>query len=226
MNILIVEDETNVASFIHRGLSEEGYNPSLAMDGQTALDMILNHQYDVLILDIMLPGMNGMDLCRKIRAMGIEVPVIMLTALGATENIVSGLQTGADDYLVKPFKFAELLARIEAVVRRSTKNPNSGKLLLIDSLEIDTLAKIVKREGIIINLTATEYKLLEYLTINRGIVLSREQILGNVWDINFDMNTNVVDVYINYLRKKIDKNFSTKLIHTIVGMGYTLRKNQ
>jgi DNA-binding response OmpR family regulator len=225
MKILIIEDEVNVASFIMRGFQEEGHSASIAMDGATGLQMMTDHTFDLVILDLMLPGINGMEVCRRIREDNSDVPIIMLTALGTTENVVSGLNAGADDYMIKPFKFSELLARIEAIKRRTHKNHPKNFILKFSNLEINTSNKTVKRGDEKITLTATEFKLLEYLMINQGRVLSRVSILENVWDINFDMNTNVVDVYINYLRKKIDKGFEEKLIHTVVGMGYVMRKD-
>lgn len=225
MKILIIEDEVNVASFIMRGFQEEGHSASIAMDGSTGLQMMTDHTFDLVILDLMLPGINGMEVCRRIREDNTDVPIIMLTALGTTENVVSGLNAGADDYMIKPFKFSELLARIEAIKRRTQKNNPKNFILKFSNLEINTSNKTVKRGDEKITLTATEFKLLEYLMINQGRVLSRVSILENVWDINFDMNTNVVDVYINYLRKKIDKGFEEKLIHTVVGMGYVMRKD-
>jgi len=225
MKILIIEDEVNVASFIMRGFQEEGHSATIAMDGATGLQMMMDHTFDLVILDLMLPGINGMEVCRRIREDNSDIPIIMLTALGTTENIVSGLNAGADDYIVKPFKFSELFARIEAIKRRTQKNNPKNSVLKFSNLEINTFNKTVKRGEEKITLTATEFKLLEYLMINQGRVLSRASILENVWDINFDMNTNVVDVYINYLRKKIDKGFEEKLIHTVVGMGYVLRKD-
>ncbi|MBO9699588.1 MAG: response regulator transcription factor [Sporocytophaga sp.] len=225
MKILIIEDEVNVASFIMRGFQEEGHSASIAMDGATGLQMMTDHTFDLVILDLMLPGINGMEVCRRIREDNSDVPIIMLTALGTTENVVSGLNAGADDYMIKPFKFSELLARIEAIKRRTQKNNPKNFILKFSNLEINTSNKTVKRGDEKITLTATEFKLLEYLMINQGRVLSRVSILENVWDINFDMNTNVVDVYINYLRKKIDKGFEEKLIHTVVGMGYVMRKD-
>ncbi|WP_028981590.1 response regulator transcription factor [Sporocytophaga myxococcoides] len=225
MKILIIEDEVNVASFIMRGFQEEGHSASIAMDGATGLQMMTDHAFDLVILDLMLPGINGMEVCRRIREDNTDVPIIMLTALGTTENVVSGLNAGADDYMIKPFKFSELLARIEAIKRRTQKNNPKNFILKFSNLEINTSNKTVKRGDEKITLTATEFKLLEYLMINQGRVLSRVSILENVWDINFDMNTNVVDVYINYLRKKIDKGFEEKLIHTVVGMGYVMRKD-
>lgn len=225
MNVLIIEDEPNVISFVRRGLMEAGHEVSVAMDGTTALLMIEATPPDVILLDIMIPGINGIDLCRKLRDKKIQTPVIMLTALGTSENIVAGLETGADDYIVKPFKFSELLARISAVTRRISRNggDDTGEIV-IDDLVIDTRGKLVTRGQERIMLTAKEYKLLEFLALNRGRVFSRVEIMERVWDINFDTNTNVVDVYINYLRRKIDNTGSGKIIHTVVGMGYVLRE--
>jgi DNA-binding response OmpR family regulator len=224
MKILLVEDEPNVASFVRRGLMEANHDVSLAMDGITAWQMIQTNTPDVIILDVMLPGLNGMEICRKIRSENIPTSIIMLTALGTSENVVAGLDVGADDYMVKPFKFSELLARISAVTRRASGTSTNAAFLTIGDLMIDTRGKTVTRAGEKVSLTATEYKLLEFLVRNKGRVFSRIEILENVWDINFEMNTNVVDVYINYLRRKIDKVSSHKLIHTVVGMGYVLRE--
>lgn len=223
MNLLIVEDEPHLLSIIRKGLSEKNNDVSVALDGTTALEMILNYNFDVVILDIMLPDINGIEICRRLRAAKNFVPILLLTALGTTENIVTGLNSGADDYLVKPFKFSELEARIAALARRSSQDHKPTDLIQIDDLEIDNRAKTVKRNDTSIQLTAKEFKLLHYLASNSEIILSREKILDNVWDINFDMNTNIVDVYINYLRNKIDKPFKTKLIHTIKGLGYVIK---
>ncbi|KDN54439.1 response regulator transcription factor [Flavobacterium seoulense] len=223
MNLLIVEDEPNLLSIIRKGLSEKNNEVSVALDGTTALEMLTNYNFDVVILDIMLPDINGIEICRRLRAAKNFVPILLLTALGTTENIVTGLNSGADDYLVKPFKFSELEARISALARRSSQEHKPNNLIQIDDLEIDTRAKSVKRNGETIQLTAKEFKLLYYLANNAETILSREKILENVWDINFDMNTNVVDVYINYLRNKIDKPYQNKLIHTIKGLGYIIK---
>ncbi|GEC72561.1 two component transcriptional regulator, winged helix family [Flavobacterium flevense] len=223
MKLLIVEDEPNLLSIIRKGLSEKNNEVSVALDGTTALEMILNHNFDVVILDIMLPDINGIEICRRLRAAKNFVPILLLTALGTTENIVTGLNSGADDYLVKPFKFSELEARISALARRSSQEHKPNDLIKIDDLEIDSRAKSVKRNGELIQLTAKEFKLLHYLARHSETILSREKILDNVWDINFDMNTNVVDVYINYLRNKIDKPYQNKLIHTIKGLGYIIK---
>lgn len=223
MKLLVVEDEPNLLSIIRKGLSENNNEVSVAMDGRTALEMIQNHSFDVVILDIMLPDINGIEICRRLRASKNFVPVLLLTALGTTENVVTGLNAGADDYMIKPFKFSELEARISALARRSNQDNRPNDILVIEDLEIDGRSKSVKRSGESIVLTAKEFKLLYYLAKNAGNILSREQLLDNVWDINFDMNTNVVDVYINYLRNKIDKPFENKLIHTMKGLGYVIR---
>ncbi|WP_026703977.1 response regulator transcription factor [Flavobacterium soli] len=223
MKLLVVEDEPNLLSVIRKGLSENNNDVSVAMDGRTALEMIQNHTFDVVVLDIMLPEINGIEICRRLRASKNFVPILLLTALGTTENVVTGLNAGADDYLAKPFKFSELEARISALARRANQDNKPNDIITIDDLEIDGRSKSVKREGDIITLTAKEFKLLYYLAKNSGTILSREKILDNVWDINFDMNTNVVDVYINYLRKKIDKPYQSNLIQTIKGLGYVIK---
>lgn len=225
MKVLLVEDEPNVVSFIRRGLIEANHEVSVAMDGVTAWQMIQANTPDIIILDIMLPSMNGIELCRKIRSQQIQTSIIMLTALGTSENVVTGLDSGADDYMVKPFKFSELLARMSAVTRRGTSQAPTDTIM-IDDLVIDTRGKIVKRGDDRINLTAKEYNLLEFLARNKGRVFTRMEILERVWDINFEMNTNVVDVYINYLRRKVDKQREKKLIQTVVGMGYVLREEE
>ncbi|MBX2946067.1 MAG: response regulator transcription factor [Cyclobacteriaceae bacterium] len=221
MKILLVEDEQYVASFIRKGLEENGYQVAQAFDGATGLTMALSDTYDVIILDIVMPGMNGLEVCKKLRnEHGNQTPVLMLTALGTTDDIVDGLTIGADDYLTKPFKFKELMARVQALVRRKTV---VNKILSVSDLKLDSDAKEVFRAGKLIDLTAREFRLLEYLLLNKNRVVSRTDILENVWDINHDLGTNVVDVYINYLRKKIDHEFSPPLIKTIVGMGYTIK---
>lgn len=226
MNILIVEDEPNLLALMRKGFAEHNYEVSVAMDGNTALDMLSRYQFDVVIMDIMLPDVNGLEICRRVRVSKNFVPVLLLTALGSNENIVTGLDSGADDYLVKPFKFSELEARVRALSRRANYSDRDANTLKVADLVIDRVAKTVSREGKDIKLTAMEFKLLEYMMRNKGIVLSRNQLLENVWDIRFDMSTNVVDVYINYLRKKIDKPFGEKLIHTMKGLGYVIRSEQ
>lgn len=223
MKLLIVEDEPNLLSILRKGFAENNNEVSVALDGRTALEMIHNYSFDVVILDVMLPDINGIEICRRLRAGKNFVPVLLLTALGTSENIVTGLNAGADDYLVKPFKFGELDARVNALNRRANQDTEKIDTIVISDLEINGRAKTVKRDGEPIVLTAKEFKLLYYLAKNSGRIVSRDQILDNVWDINFDMNTNVVDVYINYLRKKIDKPFATKLIHTMKGLGYVIQ---
>lgn len=222
MKILLVEDEPKVAAFIKRGMEEQQYEVDIAYDGYTGKQMALSNSYDIMILDVNLPHINGIELCRIIRQEYANVPILMLTALGTTENKITGLDAGADDYLVKPFEFKELLARVRALARRGTASGN-GKIYKIADLELDANTKVVKRAGNIIDLTAKEYSLLEYMLKNKGKVISRVEIAEKVWDINFDTGTNVIDVYINFLRKKIDKDYSPKLIHTLVGMGYVLK---
>ena len=196
----------------------------MAYNGSNGLDLLQQMQIDLVVLDVILPKMDGREVAKKIREMGYTyLPIIMLTALGTTENIVKGLDSGADDYLIKPFKFKELLARIRARTRnKGVPVVNNPKLTLKD-LELDTEAKLVTRAGEEISLTSTEFRLLQYLLLNKNRVLNRVDILEKVWDINFNMGTNVVDVYVNYLRNKIDKNFEVKLIHTVIGMGYILK---
>ncbi|SHL81461.1 response regulator transcription factor [Flavobacterium saccharophilum] len=223
MKLLIVEDEPNLLSILRKGFAENNNDVSVALDGKTALEMIQNYTFDVVILDVMLPDINGIEICRRLRADKNFVPVLLLTALGTSENIVTGLNAGADDYVVKPFKFGELDARVNALNRRANQETEKVDSILISDLEINSKSKTVKRNGESIVLTAKEFKLLYYLAKNTGRIVSRDQILDNVWDINFDMNTNVVDVYINYLRKKIDKPYKTKLIHTMKGLGYVIQ---
>ncbi|WP_207429466.1 response regulator transcription factor [Pedobacter sp. SYSU D00535] len=224
VKILLIEDEPALASVIVRGLSQLGAEVSVASDGGTGLEMAQNFNFHLIILDIMLPSVNGIQLCKEIRKKDEGQPVLMLTALGSTENIVTGLEAGADDYIVKPFKFAELEARIRSLIRRTKGNTTQKNIVVIADLEVDCDAKIARRSGNPVNLTATEYRLLEYFAVNQNRVLSRIQILENVWDIDFNMGTNVVDVYVNYLRKKLDNGYPVKLIHTVFGMGYIFKE--
>jgi DNA-binding response OmpR family regulator len=223
-NILVIEDEINVSSFIKRGLEEEGHTVEVAYDGAMGFSLASSIDFDIIILDIILPQKNGIELCREIRnTIGFGVSVIMLSALGSTDDIVKGLETGADDYLVKPFKFKELLARINVMLRHKD-NGNYTRKYEVADLSLDMETKTVTRSGKVILLTSKELRLLEYFLANKGKVLSRTAILENVWDCNVDMSTNVVEVYINYLRKKIDKDFDVKLIHTLIGIGYVLKE--
>ncbi len=226
MKILLIEDEPGLVSVISRGLTETGMEVSVAADGTTGLEMALNHQFDLIILDIMLPGLNGIQICREVRKKNDSVAILMLTALSSTENIVTGLDSGADDYMAKPFKFAELNARIRTLMRRRKPVNAQNETAVIEDLEVDFQAKTASRAGKALSLTATEYRLLEYFVKNPNKVLSRIQILENVWDIDFNMGTNVVDVYVNYLRKKVDNDHAVKLIQTVFGMGYMLKKGE
>ncbi|WP_187261559.1 response regulator [Pontibacter beigongshangensis] len=222
MKILLIEDEPKVASFIKKGLEEQAYEVDLAYDGFFGVKLALQHEYDLVILDLILPNVSGLDICRQIRKQNNIVSILMLTALGTTDDKIVGLDAGADDYLTKPFEFKELLARIRALNRRSSDVAPAEKLLVGD-LEMDMVKKTVTRSGQQITLTAREFSLLYYLLRNKGRVVSRVDIVENVWETSFDTGSNVIDVYINFLRKKIDKNFSNKLIHTMVGMGYVLK---
>jgi two-component system, OmpR family, copper resistance phosphate regulon response regulator CusR len=228
--VLLIEDETHVVSFIKKGLTEEGFEVTVAFDGLSGLQLLLQDgQYDIVVLDIMLPAMNGLEVCRKIREQNTAIPILFLTALGTPENIVLGLEYGADDYLVKPFKFIELLARIKTLLRRTENFPHQSlpadeHIYRVSDLELNDHSKTVVRDGKEISLTTTEYRLLLYFIKNRNRVLSRVEILEEVWGVNFDMGTNVVDVYVNYLRKKIDNFQNDKLIHTVIGMGYVLKE--
>ena len=219
--IILVEDEINISSFIERGLRECGHEVSVVYDGNAGWELLQNESFDLLILDIIMPGMNGLELCRMYRQrFGYHSPVVMLTALGTTDDIVKGLDAGADDYLVKPFSFQELEARIKALLRRSKEVP--VQQLVCGDLILDCTLRRARRGNMDIDLTVKEYRLLEYFLLHQRAVLSRLTLLRDVWDKNFDTNTNVVDVYVNYLRAKIDKGFEDKLIHTVVGVGYMM----
>ncbi len=224
VKILIIEDEPKVASFIKRGLELNSFNAEIAFDGEIGLRKILANNYDVIILDINLPKMNGFEVCKQVREHNTAVHILMLTALGTTSDKVTGFNIGADDYLVKPFEFEELLVRIRALLKRSRTENLSDNVLKIADLEMDLNSKTVKRYGKKIELTAKEFTLLEYLLRNKGKLLSRTDIAEKIWDITFDTGTNIIELYIFYLRKKIDKNYSPKLIHTQFGMGYILKE--
>lgn len=224
--ILVIEDEQKIADTLKYGLIENGYTAETAYTGKAALQFFSRNLYHLLLLDINLPDINGFDLCKIIRSENEQVPIIMLTALNSINHKLEGYETGADDYIAKPFEFKELLMKIKVLVKRTNQQEkNTSNLLKAGDLEMNLDSKSVTRNNKIISLTAKEFQLLEYLLKNRNRVLSRADIAVNVWDIDFDTNTNVIDVYINYLRNKIDKNFQHKLIHTQIGMGYVLRDN-
>ena len=220
MKILIIEDEPKVVAFLKKGLEEHGYDIEVAYDGHTGEKLALKEGFDLIILDVIIPHTNGIELCKKLRKENIQLPILILTALGTTDDKVEGFDAGADDYLVKPFEFKELLARIKALAKRSSGILHSFNSLKIADLELDLNKKQAKRNGALIELTAKEFSLLEYFMRNKGRVVSRIDISEKVWNIDFDTGTNVVDVYVNILRKKIERNFGSKLIHTRIGMGY------
>lgn len=222
MKILLVEDDVKVAAFIKRGLQENNYQVDMASNGLDGEKMIRTNTYDLAIFDVLLPGQSGVELCRNIRNLDFHMPVLMLSALGTTGDKVLGLDAGADDYLVKPFEFKELLARIRALLRRNYRDSESN-MLKIANLELNLTEKTVKRDKTEIQLTAREWDLLVYMLRKKGHVISRVEIEEQVWNISFNRESNIVDVYINFLRRKIDRGFEPKLIHTIVGMGYTIK---
>jgi len=222
--LLLVEDEQKIADTLKLGLSENGYQVDVAYDGNIGWKLYQQNPYNLVILDLNLPGINGYELCKMIRARNNSIPIIMLTALNSLENKIEGYDAGADDYIIKPFDFKELLMKIRVLLRRTMNQYIPvGMLLKAADLEMNLDSKEVTRNGQKINLTAKEFQLLEYLLRNKNRVVSRADIAINVWDIDFDTNTNVIDVYINYLRNKVDKPFDPKLIQTQVGMGYILK---
>lgn len=220
MKILIVEDEPRVASFIKEGLEEKGYETEVAYDGLSGEKAALESGIDLVILDLVIPGKSGIEVCKSIKSVIPDLPVLMLTALGTTADKVTGFDAGADDYLVKPFDFPELLARIKSLLKRKTPPSQQPESLKVADLELDLRRMVAIRGGRVIELTAKEFALLEYFMRNRGRVLSRVDISEKVWEISYNTGTNVVEVYVNILRKKIDRDFEPKLIHTRIGLGY------
>jgi two-component system, OmpR family, copper resistance phosphate regulon response regulator CusR len=221
--ILLVEDEHKVASFILQGLKEKGYLCDWADDGKKGLELALAGNYDLVILDLILPVMHGLEVCRRIRIKDSKVKIIMLTAMGTLDDKLKGFGNGADDYLVKPFEFPELLARVKSLTRRIGDQIIDKEIISSNGLVVNLTEKSVFRDGEKISLTAKEFTLLEYLLRNKGKVVKRLDIAEHVWDVNFDTGTNVIDVYINFLRKKIDHGHQKKYIHTLIGMGYILK---
>ncbi|OEU52029.1 MAG: DNA-binding response regulator [Desulfuromonadales bacterium C00003096] len=222
MRVLVVEDEKKVASFIKRGLEEESFTVDVAYDGEEGFEMAANNPYDVILMDLMLPKKDGLSVIRELRERDILTPVLCLTAKDTVEDIVEGLETGSDDYLTKPFAFGELLARVKALLRRTSKD--RGAEIFFADLRLDPVSHKVWRSDKEIDLTAKEYGLLEYFMRNPNEVLTRAMIAEHVWDYSFDSFTNIIDVYVNYLRKKVDRDYDTKLIHTVRGVGYVLKE--
>lgn len=220
MRVLVVEDEKDLNSIICSKLVKEGYNVDACYDGQAALDYMEAENYDGAIMDIMIPNKDGITVLREMRNAGIQVPVLFLTAKTETQDIVRGLDAGASDYMTKPFEFSELMARLRVMLR--TQNPVNENVITCGSLVVDMNNRQAIRDGKVIDLTVREYAILEYLARNRNVVVTREQIRVNIWNIDDDVNSNVIDVYIRYLRRKIDDNYEEKLIHTIRGVGYKL----
>ncbi len=223
MRILLIEDDTDTAAYLAKGLHEGGHTVHLSHDGRDGLFMALDQSYDVLVIDRMLPGMDGLAIIRSLRSAGNRTPVLILSALGEVDARVEGLRSGGDDYLAKPFAFSELLARLEALVRRTAAATEHTTSLKVGELEMDLLSRVVRRKGQAIDLQPREFRLLEYLMRNSGQVVTRTMLLENVWDYNFDPQTNVIDVHISRLRSKIDKHFDRPMLHTIRGTGYVLR---
>ncbi len=224
MKLLVVEDESKTLQAIQQGLEESQFEVDIAYDGLIAKRLALKNNYAAIITDLILPGLNGYELCRQLRAEGLTTPILMLTALGESDDKIMGFDAGADQYLTKPFQFTELLARVRALTKRGTQVSLTAQTLRYGGIEMNLDAKTVTRDEQPIELTAREFALLEFLMRNQGRVLSKPTIAEHVWDLNFDTGTNVVEVYINYLRKKIDRDFPKKLIHTHFGMGYMLRE--
>lgn len=225
MRVLVIEDDADTAAYIRKGLKEQGHVVDHAQDGKEGLFMAVGQSYDVTIVDRMLPGLDGLSIIQTLRTSGNTTPVLILSALGEVDDRVQGLRAGGDDYLVKPFAFSELLARLEALVRRADTEAAETSLR-VDDLQLDLLTRVVKRAGQVIELQPREFRLLEYLMRHAGQVVTRTMLLENVWDYHFDPQTNVIDVHVSRLRRKIDKEFGQPLLHTIRGAGYTLRASE
>lgn len=222
MRLLVVEDDAKLAAVLRQGLKERGFAVDVVSSGGTGLELASSTDYDAVVLDLMLPGRNGFDVLRELRSRGRAVPVLVLTARSSVDDKVRGLDLGADDYLGKPFDFKELLARLRAITRRPPVEPRT--LLKVADLELDPSTREVRRGSTKLDLTAKEFALLEYLMRKRGVVATRNMILDHVWDMDYDGGSNLVEVYINYLRRKVDQGFEPKLIHTVRGAGYVLRE--
>lgn len=223
MKLLLIEDEPKTVQSIRQGLEENGFEVDVAYDGLIGLQLARRGGYQLIISDIIVPGINGIELCKELRKSDDQTPVLMLTALGTTDDKVVGFDAGADDYLVKPFEFKELIARVRALTKRGSSAVISTNILRFEDIEVNMDAKTVHRSEVKVELTVREFNLLVYLIRNQGRVVSKAEIAEQVWEIDFDTGTNVIEVYVNYLRKKIDKDFPVKLIHTQFGMGYVLK---
>jgi two-component system copper resistance phosphate regulon response regulator CusR len=225
MNILLIEDERKTIQYIKKGLEEHGYEVDTAEDGKSGKNLAFRNEYNLIITDVIMPELSGTELCKELRDAKNETPILMLTALGDTDDVVAGLDSGADDYLAKPFEFKELLARIRSLTKRQPKLPVNENQIRFADLTLDLNSKSVVRAGKKIELTSKEFSLLEYFLRNQGRVIPRAELSKHVWNVDFDTGTNMVEVYVNYLRKKIDKDFESKLIHTQFGMGYILKES-
>lgn len=225
MKLLLIEDEIKTAQSLKLGFEENGFSVDVANDGKIGFDLSLKSSYHVIISDIILPGMNGLDLCKSIREKQIKTPILLLSALGSTDEKVIGFEAGADDYLVKPFAFRELLARVNSLIKRNSSFIGENHKLIFGDLSLDLESKIAIRSGVNIELTQREFDLIKYFIENQNKIISKKSIAEDVWNINFDTGTNTIEVYVNYLRNKIDKPFANKLIHTAHGMGYILKED-
>jgi two-component system copper resistance phosphate regulon response regulator CusR len=224
IKILLIEDEPKTVQSLKQGLEENNYEVEVAYDGLIAKQLATRNTYQLIVSDIIIPGINGIELCRQLRQLGIQTPILMLTALSTTDDKLIGFEAGADDYLPKPFDFKEFLARVKALIKRSNQTILEAQVLKFQDLELDLSSKIVTRAGQKINLTAKEFQLCEYFLKNQEKVISKAEIAENIWEVEDENSANLIEVYVNYLRKKIDKGFSSKLIHTQFGMGYILRQ--
>jgi len=224
IKILLIEDEPKTVQSLKQGLEENNYDVSIAYDGHMGKQLALTHTYQLIVSDIIIPGINGLDLCKELRAQGIQTPILMLTALSTTDDKLNGFEAGADDYLPKPFDFKEFLARVKALIKRSNQTILDAQVLKFADLEMDLNSSLVNRAGQMIHLTSKEFQLLEYFLRNQEKVISKAEIAENIWEVEDENSSNLIEVYVNYLRKKVDKGFSSKLIHTQFGMGYILRQ--
>ena len=224
IKILLIEDEPKTVQSLKQGLEENNYDVSIAYDGHIGKQLALAHTYQLIVSDIIIPGINGLELCRELRRLGIQTPILMLTALSTTDDKLNGFEAGADDYLPKPFDFKEFLARVKALIKRSNQTILDAQVLKFADLEMDLNSSLVSRAGQMIHLTSKEFQLLEYFLRNQEKVISKAEIAENIWEVEDENSSNLIEVYVNYLRKKVDKGFSSKLIHTQFGMGYILRQ--